>query len=114
ALGDVAHTGCRATDRGRGQERVGRAVVGDAIAALRDIAVAGGGPALARALRVRRTVVRYPVAALGDIAVTRCGTTDRAALHILRAARARPAAAVGGIADTGRRATDGGGGQQHV
>src|SRR6185295_9432645 len=54
---------------GRG-ERVGRADIGDPVAALGDVAVPAGGAARCRALHVRRARGRRPGAVLGEIAVT--------------------------------------------
>src|SRR5439155_225545 len=80
----VTHAG-RETAGGAGRgDVIGRAVVGDAVADLVDVADTGGGPA------------------------------DGRALGIVRARGARPGAGLRHVADAGRRATDGAAGNEAV
>src|SRR5207253_1022394 len=73
-----AHDGC-------GGQRVGRAVVARAVAALGDVAWAGRRAADPRALLVRWTVVTDAVTALGRIARARRGAAFGGALPVGRA-----------------------------
>src|SRR5581483_4386982 len=67
-LGEVARPGGgTALDEGAGNAVRG-AVVVDAVAALGDVADAGGGAADVRALQVGRAVDGRPVAGLGEVA----------------------------------------------
>src|SRR5205807_1759785 len=83
---------------------VGRTGVGDAVAALGDVADAGRRPADRRALLVGRTVVAHAVAALRNVAGARGRAADRRALGIGRTARAGPGAVLGRVACAGRGA----------
>src|SRR5439155_1582659 len=67
-LGDVALGRGVAAHGPGGHEGIGRAVVGDAVARLVEIAVAGGGPACRGALRVRGAVDARAVAVLLEVA----------------------------------------------
>src|SRR5207244_3024943 len=75
ALGQVAHAGGGAALRRRGLEAVRGAVVGDAVTALCDVAVARGGAADGRALRIGGAGRARAGAALGQVADTGGGAT---------------------------------------
>src|SRR5207249_4160097 len=111
-LRDVTDTGGRPAYRAGGRRRVGRAVVAGAVAALGDVARAGGRTADGGALRVGRTARVRPGADLGG--VTRAG--GRPALDaggnraVGGAVGRRPGAELGRVAVAGERAAlDGGG-----
>src|SRR5439155_11804979 len=105
-LGRVARAGRGTTHGARGRERVGRAVVADAVAALRDVARARRRPADVRALRVRRTARSTPGAALGQIAGAggRTAHDDGRQEAVGRAVVADAVADLGDVAVAGRGA----------
>src|SRR5207245_10941724 len=74
---DVAGAGRGPADDGRRREEIGRAVVGDPVAALGDVAVPGDGAALGRALHVGWAARIAAGAVLLDVARTSGRATDR-------------------------------------
>src|SRR5204863_135918 len=99
-LRDVAGAGGGATLGGARLHRVGRAVVGGAVAALGSVAVAGRGPADARALRVGGAGGGAPGAELGHVAdAGRGAALGRARLEgVRRAVGAGPGTELGDVA----------------
>src|SRR5262249_11046924 len=108
-LGDVAGTRRRTADeRGTGAlEPVRRTGVVDAVAALGDVAVAGGRPAFGGALRIGRTGGARAGAVLGEVAVAGRRPADGAArLELIRRTGVVHAVAVlGDVAVAGGRPT---------
>src|SRR5206468_2681179 len=98
-----------AARRPRGLQRVGRAGVADAVAALFHVTGAGRRAADRRALAVGRAVVAHAVAALFKIAGAGRGSADRGGLAVGGAGGAGARAGLGHIAVAGRgTALDGG------
>src|SRR5207237_8531324 len=108
ALGRVTDAGRRAADRGRRLERVGRAVVAGAVAALGDVARARRRAAGRRALRVAGTEGARAAARFRGIANTGRGTALDPGGHqgIGRAGIGESVAQLGDVAGPDGRAAD--------